>query len=84
MKTEEQRLLDELYDRENRDITAPPKSFTPPTGIKYPDAKKHQLISFIKSGIRIAACFLGGIGYFEVGFFILGVAEVVGIVEELV
>ena len=84
MKTEEQRLLDELYDRENRDITNPTKNSNPQTSVKYPDAKKHQIISFIKSGIRIAACFLGGIGYWEWGFFILGVAEVVGIVEELV
>jgi hypothetical protein len=49
----------------------------------YPDARKHQIISFIKSGIRI-------LGYalipFNLGwataFLIL--SEVVGIIEELV
>jgi hypothetical protein len=49
----------------------------------YPDAKKHQLISFIKSGLRF-------IGYFALPFSItagavfLIFAEVLGIVEELV
>ena len=49
----------------------------------YPDAKKHQLVSFIKSGIRIA-------GYLTIPFNIaaavslLVVSEAVGIIEELV
>ena len=51
--------------------------------MNYPDAKKHQSISFIKSGIRI-------LGY---GFLIINLpiavallisSEVVGIIEELV
>ena len=48
-----------------------------------PDAKKHQLISFVKSGIRI-------IGYCFIPFnlvtamIILVVSEIIGIVEELV
>tara|TARA_R110002050_G_scaffold223762_2_gene359700 strand:- start:318 stop:542 length:225 start_codon:yes stop_codon:yes gene_type:complete len=48
-----------------------------------PDARLHQLISFIKSGIRI-------IGYAFLPFDIVGAAmilfasEVIGIVEELV
>jgi hypothetical protein len=48
-----------------------------------PDAKKHQMISFIKSGIRI-------IGYALLPFnlvwatIILVLSEVVGILEELV
>ena len=48
-----------------------------------PDAKKHQMISFIKSGIRI-------IGYmflpFNIGVAVtlLIVSEAVGILEELV
>ena len=51
--------------------------------MKYPDAKKHQLISFIKSGIRIA-------GYICIPYSILAavillvISEVIGIVEELV
>ena len=48
-----------------------------------PDARKHQLISFVKSGIRI-------LGYifipFDLGVAVtlLVVSEVVGIIEELV
>ena len=50
---------------------------------KLPDPKKHQLISFVKSGIRI-------IGYmlipFDIGAAValLVVSEAVGILEELV
>ena len=86
MKTEEQRLLDDLYDREKRSkLTYSDTSIKIPSNLtNYPDAKKHQLISFIKSGIRIVACIIGSLGYWEWGFFGLGVAEVVGIVEELV
>ena len=49
----------------------------------YPDAKKHQIVSFVKSGIRI-------IGYIFIPFNIdvavtlLVVSEAVGILEELV
>ena len=50
---------------------------------KQPDAKNHQLISFIKSGIRL-------LGYillpFDLGIAIgvLIVSEIIGIIEELV
>lgn len=50
---------------------------------KYPDAKKHQVVSFIKSGVRI-------IGYLLLPFdivaaaAILVISEVIGILEELV
>ena len=50
---------------------------------KLPDPKKHQLISFVKSGIRI-------LGYIFIPFdlgaavTLLVVSEAVGIVEELV
>ena len=48
-----------------------------------PDAKKHQIVSFVKSGIRI-------IGYIMIPFNLVAAAsililsEVVGIAEELV
>ena len=48
-----------------------------------PDAKKHQLVSFLKSGIRI-------LGYFFLPFDLtiaMGVlffSEIIGIIEELV
>ena len=51
--------------------------------MKYPDAKKHQLISFIKSGIRL-------LGYVLIPFNItiavgvLVITEIIGIIEELV
>ena len=85
MKTEEQRLLDDLYDRETRTgWTYKDTSIKLPKVVKYPDPRKHQIISFIKSGLRIVACIIGSLGYWEWGFFGLGIAEVVGVVEELV
>ena len=51
--------------------------------IKFPNPKKHQLISFIKSGIRI-------LGYvfilinLQIAVGLLILSETVGIVEELV
>jgi len=50
---------------------------------KYPDAKKHQIISFIKSGIRIL-----GYGFLPfnltIATIILILSEIIGIYEELV
>ena len=51
--------------------------------MNHPDAKKHQLVSFIKSGIRI-------LGYCLIPFnlviatIILVLSELIGILEELV
>ena len=48
-----------------------------------PDPRLHQIISFIKSGVRI-------LGYVALPFsiilsaFLLAIAEIIGIVEELV
>ena len=52
-------------------------------GHKIPDPKLHQLISFVKSGIRIVGycCIPFSLGW-ATAFLIL--SEVVGIVEELV
>lgn len=52
-------------------------------GQKLPDPKKHQLVSFLKSGIRIT----GYIALFfsiEIAAVLLIVSELVGIYEELV
>lgn len=49
-----------------------------------PDQKMHRTMSFIKSTIRIAGCILGVTHKVELGFILLLVAELVGIVEELV
>ena len=48
-----------------------------------PDAKKHQIISFIKSGIRILG--YGALWYsLDTAIILLILSEVVGIGEELV
>jgi hypothetical protein len=51
---------------------------------KLPNPKLHQIVSFIKSGIRIAACVAAVFGYFEAGFSGLLLAELVGVYEEMV
>lgn len=51
---------------------------------KIPDPKKHQIISFIKSGLRLAAGLIGVFGEFEIGFSLLFLAEIFGVYEELV
>ncbi len=51
--------------------------------MKQPDAKKHQIVSFIKSGIRIL-----GYGFLlinlPIAVILLILSEAVGIIEELV
>ena len=51
---------------------------------KIPDPKKHQIISFIKSGLRLAAGLVGAFGKVEIGFGLLFLAEIFGVYEELV
>ncbi len=57
----------------------------PDTKVKQqlPDAYKHQVVSFIKSGVRIlgfGACWWS----LDIGLILLILAEVIGIGEELV
>ena len=61
----------------------PGKTAIAVNGHKIPDPKLHQIISFIKSGIRIIgyACIPFSLGW-ATTFLIL--SEVVGIIEELV
>lgn len=49
-----------------------------------PNQKLHKVVSFVKSAIRILSCIVGVMGMYEFGFFGLVVAEVVGIIEEMV
>ena len=49
----------------------------------HPDAKKHQIISFIKSGIRILGYALLPINLVASVIFLI-LSEIVGIIEELV
>jgi hypothetical protein len=52
--------------------------------VKHPDPKKHQYISFVKSGFRILAGAALCFGDFLVAGALLIVAELLGIIEELV
>tara|TARA_R100000479_G_C6271408_1_gene159646 strand:+ start:277 stop:540 length:264 start_codon:yes stop_codon:yes gene_type:complete len=83
--TTEKEIMESLMDRESRRTTQNQDYPVKPLKIEknYPDAKKHQIVSFIKSGIRI-------LGYILIPFDIiwavsaLVVSEVIGIIEELV
>jgi hypothetical protein len=91
LKKEDEKLIEqELWDTESRRVTEEEylhnriSSFESPTQpTNYPDAKKHQLVSFIKSGIRIFGYILLPINILA-GASVLVVSEVVGIIEELV
>tara|TARA_B100000212_G_scaffold81372_1_gene58360 strand:+ start:2485 stop:2757 length:273 start_codon:yes stop_codon:yes gene_type:complete len=85
-----QEVEQDLYDVEARKMRNDEytlnrqSSIKPPTeSINYPDARKHQIVSFIKSGIRI-------LGYIFIPFnlvvsaILLILSEIVGIIEELV
>jgi hypothetical protein len=51
---------------------------------KHPNARKHQAISFLKSGFRLGACF--ALAYYEIqaAAILFAIAELLGIAEELV
>ena len=66
-------------------------ALTKPSKSQLPDPRKHKFVSFAKSAIRIAAgVVLAGGGWLEMNPYImycgvlLVIAEVLGIVEELV
>ena len=80
----------ELYDVESRRVTNEEyllnrqnSILQPDSFINYPDAKKHQIVSFIKSGIRIFGYILIPINLLAAAIVLI-VSEVIGIVEELV
>ena len=81
----------ELYDVESRRMTEEhylanrrhQNKLTPNEPVNYPDARKHQVVSFIKSGIRILGyCFIPF--SLVVSAILLILSEIVGIIEELV
>ena len=80
----------DLYDVESRKLRNDEytlnrltKVVNPTQPINYPDAKKHQIVSFIKSGIRILGyCFIPF--NLVVSAILLILSEIVGIIEELV
>tara|TARA_R100000008_G_C3564413_1_gene158263 strand:- start:303 stop:458 length:156 start_codon:yes stop_codon:yes gene_type:complete len=51
--------------------------------MNYPDAKKHQMVSFLKSGVRLLGYVLLPYDLY-IAMGVLLVSEVIGIVEELV
>ena len=66
-----------IFNQQNVNIKSPSEY------INYPDAKKHQIVSFIKSGIRILGyCFIPF--NLVVSAILLILSEIVGIIEELV
>ena len=84
IKFTEKELTEELYnleDRQGRNVEYLNDKVQ--KNQEHPDAKKHQIVSFIKSGVRI-------IGYCFIPFnlvtaaIILVASEVIGIIEELV
>ena len=81
----------DLYDVESRRMTEEQylvnrihqNKLTPSEPLNYPDARKHQIVSFIKSGIRILGyCFIPF--NLVVSAILLILSEIVGIIEELV
>jgi hypothetical protein len=59
-------------------------ALTKPSPAQLPDPKRHKYVSFIKSSIRIVACVF--LAYYEIqtAAVLLAVAELVGVVEEMV
>ena len=57
---------------------------TKPTQAQLPDPRRHRIISFVKSTIRIVA--FGFLAYYEIqaAAVLLIVAELVGVAEEMV
>ena len=54
------------------------------TQVAHPHPIKHRTISFVKSALRIAACYFLAYYEFQIAAGLLAVAEVLGIAEELV
>ena len=81
----------ELYDVESRRMTEEQylanrvhqNKLTPTEALNYPDAKKHQIVSFIKSGVRILGYVFLPIDLVTAAIILI-LSEVIGIIEELV
>ena len=70
---------DYLEDRVNNSSVKIP---TEP--VNYPDARMHQIVSFIKSGVRIAGYLLLAADQLVLCAIVLILSEMVGIYEEVV
>ena len=87
----EKEVLADLQDRESRRVKAEEyllnrvnTASSPKQPINYPDAKKHQIVSFIKSGVRIAGYVLLAADMLVACAVVLILSEVVGVYEEMV
>ncbi len=76
-------MFAEYNKQEEKEQRAQLSDDSPSKKQELPDAKLHQIISFIKSGVRIVG-YLGLIFAFPYGVLLLILAEVIGILEELV
>ena len=56
----------------------------PTEPVNYPDARMHQIVSFIKSGVRIAGYLLLAADQLVLCAIVLILSEMVGIYEEVV
>ena len=86
-----QEVEQDLYDVEARKLRNDEYTFnrqsklkTPKQPVNYPDAKKHQIVSFIKSGVRRAGYVLLAADMLVACAVVLILSEVIGIYEELV
>ena len=70
---------DYLEDRVNSSSVKNP---TEP--VNYPDARMHQIVSFIKSGVRIAGYLLLAADQLVLCAIVLILSEMIGIYEEVV
>jgi len=87
----EQQVMQDLYNVEGRKqrndeytLDRQSKIENPTEPMNYPDAKKHQIVSFVKSGIRIAGYVLLAADMLVACAVVLILSEAVGIYEELV
>ena len=86
-------VMDELYDRQSREnyLLNRVSDHKPANkAVNYPDAKLHQLTSFIKSAVRMIGYALIPFGFqftdygLELAAVVLIFSEVIGVIEELV
>jgi len=82
--TENEQNIEVMKDLRNRLDKVLETNNVPSTDYKHPDPVKHKYISFAKSGLRIVAGCALAYGMFIHAGGLLILAEVLGIVEEMV
>jgi len=83
IKIEKEKVI-KVKPRMVKTFTGEPMSDKPEYLKDMPNQKLHKIVSFIKSSLRGAACLLGMFTSVEMGFMVLGIAEIVGVIEEMV